>query len=90
MTFNDDVNEDLINLHHHRTEFEIIPELVKDYKLQAWIGEAWSTIAEGQNNHIRHHVHTLSSSVSTNRLRILVESTNGSAHAEIVELRCYR
>jgi len=25
ITFNDDVNEDLINL-HHRTSFEIIPE----------------------------------------------------------------
>ena len=77
-------------MHHHRTEFEVIPELVKDYKLQAWVGETWTTVAEGVNNHTRHHVHMLDSAVSTRRLRIVVEATNGSAHAEIVELRCYR
>lgn len=27
--FNDDVNEDLVILHHHRTPFEVIPELVE-------------------------------------------------------------
>jgi hypothetical protein len=90
LTFNDDVNEDLINLHHHRTEFEIIPELVKDYTVQAWVGETWTTVVEGTNNHTRHHVHLLDSAVSTNRLRVVVSSTNGSAHVEIVELRCYR
>lgn len=90
ITFNDDVNEDLINLHHHRTEFEVIPELVKDYKLQTWVGESWTTVAEGISNHTRHHVHVLNSAVSTRRLRVVVEATNGSAHAEIVELRCYR
>lgn len=90
VTFNDDVNEDLINLHHHRTEFEIIPELVRDYKLQVWVGEAWSTVVEGLGNHIRHHVHVLDSAVSTTRLRVVVASTNGSPHAEIVELRCYQ
>lgn len=90
VTFNDDVNEDLINLHHHRTEFEIIPELVKDYTVQAWVGESWTTVVEATNNHTRHHVHVLDSAVSTNRLRVVVASTNGSAHVEIVELRCYR
>ncbi|KRF03805.1 pyridine nucleotide-disulfide oxidoreductase [Paenibacillus sp. Soil766] len=89
ITFNDDVNEDLINLHHHRTEFEIIPELVKDYTVQAWVGESWTTVVEETNNHTRHHVHVLDSSVRTNRLRVVVASTNGSARAEIVELRCY-
>ncbi len=90
VTFNDDVNEDLINLHHHRTEFEIIPELVKDYQVQAWVGESWTTVVEATNNHTRHHVHVLDNAVSTNRLRVVVASTNGSAYAEIVELRCYR
>lgn len=89
LTWNDDVNEDLINLHHHRTEFEIIPELVKDYKLQAYIGGDWKTVAEGLNNHTRHLTHTFSETVETDRLRVLVESTNGTARAEIVEIRCY-
>ncbi|OAS22408.1 FAD-dependent oxidoreductase [Paenibacillus oryzisoli] len=90
VTFNDDVNEDLINLHHHRTEFEVIPELVKDYTVQALVGESWTTVVEATDNHTRHHVHVLDSPVPTNRLRVVVKSTNGSAHAEIVELRCYR
>ncbi|OCT11920.1 pyridine nucleotide-disulfide oxidoreductase [Paenibacillus pectinilyticus] len=90
VTFNDDVNEDLINLHHHRTEFEVIPELVKDYKLQAWVGQEWTTVAEGLGNHTRHHVHVLDEAITTSRLRVVVEATNGSAHAEIVELRCYQ
>lgn len=89
LTLNDDVNEDLINLHHHRTEFEIIPELVKDYKLQAFASGEWKTIAEGRDNHTRHHTHVLPEAVETDRLRVLVESTNGSERAEIIEIRCY-
>jgi hypothetical protein len=89
LTFNDDVNEDLINLHHHRTEFEIIPELVKDYELQAFIGGDWTTVAEGLDNHTRKHVHLLPEAVTTDRLRVVVEATNGTERAEIVEIRCY-
>lgn len=89
LTLNDDVHEDLINLHHHRTEFEVIPELVKDYKLQAFVHGEWKTVAEELNNHTRHHTHTFAETVVTNRLRLLVESTNGAERAEIVEIRCY-
>ncbi|MZQ85131.1 FAD-dependent oxidoreductase [Paenibacillus sp. 5J-6] len=89
LTLNDDVHEDLINLHHHRTEFEVIPELVKDYKLQAFAHGEWKTVAEELNNHTRHHIHTFPETVVTNRLRLLVESTNGAERAEIVEIRCY-
>ncbi|MDU0204197.1 FAD-dependent oxidoreductase [Paenibacillus sp. MAH-36] len=89
LTLNDDVHEDLINLHHHRTAFEIIPELVKDYKLQAFVGGEWKTVAEELNNHTRLHTHTFPETVVTSRLRLLVESTNGAERAEIVEIRCY-
>lgn len=89
LTLNDDVHEDLINLHHHRTEFEVIPELVKDYKLQTFTNGEWRTVAEERNNHTRHHTHTFPETVVTNRLRLLVESTNGAERAEIVEIRCY-
>ncbi|MEK4063681.1 MULTISPECIES: hypothetical protein [Paenibacillus] len=37
VTFNDDVNEDLINLHHHITPYEILPTLVKDYRIEAYM-----------------------------------------------------
>lgn len=89
LTFNDDVHEDLINLHHHRTAFEVIPELAKDYRIEAWVGNEWSTIAEEHSNHVRKKVHKLSSTVVTSKLRIVITSTNGSERAEIVEVRCY-
>lgn len=52
-TWNDDVNEDLINLHRHRTTFEIIPELVKHYRLEARVNGCWETVAEVRDNRRR-------------------------------------
>ncbi|MGG1518419.1 FAD-dependent oxidoreductase [Paenibacillus oryzisoli] len=89
VTFNDDVNEDLINLHHHRTEFEAIPELVQSYAIQALTGSEWQTLVEVNDNHTRHHAHELPQAVTASKLRIVVTATNGAPHAEIVELRCY-
>ncbi|WP_283656363.1 MULTISPECIES: hypothetical protein [unclassified Paenibacillus] len=46
-TFNDDVNEDLINLHHHRTPFEVMPELVRHYRIEVFtdgtMNRTWRT-----------------------------------------------
>ncbi|GGF90460.1 FAD-dependent oxidoreductase [Paenibacillus aceti] len=89
LTFNDDVNEDLINLHHHRTPFEAIPELVKDYRLQAYIDGEWVTVAEVRNNRKRRAVHTLDRWLSSERLRLVVDATNGCPRAEIIEIRVY-
>ncbi|MGM1047272.1 MAG: FAD-dependent oxidoreductase [Bacillota bacterium] len=89
VTFNDDVNEDLINLHHHRTPFEIIPELVKDYQVQAWIHGEWITVTNECNNHVRKKVHKLAAPILTSKLRVVVTSTNGGTRAEILEVRCY-
>ncbi|RKN82152.1 FAD-dependent oxidoreductase [Paenibacillus ginsengarvi] len=89
LTFNDDVNEDLINLHHHKTSFEIMPELVRDYRIDAWDGGGWNTLLRETGNRKRRRVHTLSEAVSTGKLRIVVEATNGSEFAEVVEVRVY-
>ncbi|RAV20187.1 FAD-dependent oxidoreductase [Paenibacillus contaminans] len=89
LTFNDDVNEDLINLHHHTTPFEAIPELVRDYRLEAYANGEWSVIAERKNNHKRKQVHHLDAPLAADRLRVVVEATNGSPCAEIIEVRVY-
>lgn len=89
ITFNDDVNEDLINLHHHRTPFEIIPELVKDYRIEAWIDGGWTVLHREKDNRRRKRVHALPSPVRTERVRLAVESTNGCPRAEVVEIRLY-
>jgi hypothetical protein len=89
VTFNDDVNEDLINLHHHRTEFEVIPELVKDYRLEACLEGGWHCLKREQNNRKRKRVYRILEPIMTNQLRLTVESTNGSSRAEVTEIRVY-
>jgi hypothetical protein len=88
ITFNDDVNEDLINLHHHRTPFRVIPELVKDYALEARVDGAWQAVASVTDNRVRRRVHDVDLDAVTD-LRLRVLATNGSAYAEVVEVRVY-
>src|SRR5690625_405811 len=89
LTFNDDVNEDLINLHRHRTPFEIIPELVRDYRIEAYINGKWTTILSEQDNRKRKRVHILPDHIQTERIRLFVEKTNGCPRAEVIEVRAY-
>jgi len=87
ITFNDDVNEDLINLHHHRTEFEIIPELVKAYRIERYENGQWHRFIEVKENRQRKRKHVLEHPVRTDRLRVVAEQTNGTPFAEIIEVR---
>lgn len=87
--FNDDVNEDLINLHHHRTAFEIIPELVKDYALQALIDGQWRTIHRETANRKRKNVLRLPQSVTASALRLELEATNGCPRFEVIAINVY-
>ena len=89
LTFNDDVNEDLINLHHHRTVFEAIPEIVRSYRIQALIDQEWVTIAAEQDNHKRKKVHILGNKVMSKQIKIWIDSTNGGTRAEVTEIRVY-
>lgn len=90
LIFNDDVNEDLINLHHHRTPFEIIPELVKTYRIEVLDSTGnWSTLVTEVDNRRRKRVHRLESPVQAKALRLVVEETNGSGYAEVIEVRVY-
>lgn len=84
--FNDDVNEDLINLHHHATPFPIIPELVKDYSLQALQNGQWITLLRETGNRKRNRVHRLERPTAAQRLRLVVEATNGSPYAEVISI----
>ncbi|MCA1295369.1 FAD-dependent oxidoreductase [Paenibacillus sp. alder61] len=89
LTFQDDVNEDLINLHHHRTPFQVIPELVKDYRIEAHTPLGTIEIVNRKNNRRRKNIHRLDHPISASSLRLIVESTNGSPRAEVVEIRVY-
>ncbi|WP_281885149.1 FAD-dependent oxidoreductase [Paenibacillus sp. YYML68] len=89
LTWNDEVNEDLINLHHHRTPFDIIPELAKNYRLEAWVDDSWTVVLQERDNRKRKRVHRLEQRLHTAQLRVIIEETNGAPCAELIEVRVY-
>ncbi|ANJ28138.1 FAD-dependent oxidoreductase [Agromyces aureus] len=89
LVFNDDVDIDLVNLHHHRTPWPVMPELVRDYRIEARVDDAWVTVAEGSDNRTRLRTHTLDASIITDAIRLVVEATNGSEWASVVGIRAF-
>lgn len=87
ITFNDDVNEDLINLHHHRSPWRIIPEIIQAYQIEICTSQGWQTHETVTDNRQRHWIHTLR--IKTNAIRIVIEATNGAPRAEIMQVRVY-
>ena len=89
LVFNDDVDEDLINLHHHTTPFAVIPELVRDYRLEAETAAGWETIVDVRDNRARHRIHPFASPMTTRAMRLVVEATNGSSWATVSAVRVF-
>ncbi|MEV8252515.1 FAD-dependent oxidoreductase [Rhodoglobus sp. NPDC076762] len=93
LIFNDDVDEDLINLHRHRTPFPVIPELVAAYTLEALQlqddgEEKWMTLATVERNRHRLRIHDFDA-VETTALRIVTTATNGSPYVTISAVRAF-
>lgn len=60
VVFDDDIDEYLNNLHRHRTPFEVMPELVRDYRIQSREPDGtWRTVLTVEDNRRRHRVHPL-------------------------------
>lgn len=96
LVFDDCVHEDLINLHHHRTPFEVLPELVRDYHLEARTPQGdWVLLANDVDNHTRHHrlhLHGRGGApgpIEASALRLTVSATNGAPSAHVLSLRAY-
>lgn len=89
VVLDDDVALDLINLHHHITEDEVMPTLVRDYDLEVGLGGSWRTIAQVRGNRHRHQRHGLGSTQTIDALRLTVLTTNGAPRAQVVKLRAY-
>ncbi|MBD3942102.1 FAD-dependent oxidoreductase [Microbacterium sp. NEAU-LLC] len=89
LVFNDDVDEDLVNLHHHRTPFLVMPELVRDYRVETASAGEWHPLVRVEGNHLRRRVHRLEEPVRANALRVVVEATNGATTTMVVALRAF-
>ena len=89
LVFDDDVDEDLINLHLFRTPFDVLPTLVRDYRIEAEdLDGGWTVLAVEAGNRRRHRVHPVGP-VTTTALRVVVLSTNGAPRAHVVSVRAY-
>lgn len=88
LTFNDDANEDLVNLHHHRTEFEIIPELIKDYEIWGILGDERRLLQKVTDNRVRQRNHQIELT-QVEKLEIKLLETNGSSFKSLIEVRVY-
>ncbi|MBB3151051.1 hypothetical protein FHS16_001085 [Paenibacillus endophyticus] len=89
LTWNADVNEDLINLHHHRTPFEVLPDMVKAYRIEAMVAGQWVVVASERNNRRRLNVLRLEQELSTKALRVVITETHGSSFAQLVRVSAY-
>lgn len=80
----------LLREYHAYQPFYRDPQCPKDYKIQIMDhNNAWQTVIEVKNNYHRHRKHTFSAKIKTEKIRVLVESTNGDPSAAIYEIRCY-
>ncbi|GGV97218.1 hypothetical protein GCM10015535_68210 [Streptomyces gelaticus] len=94
VVFDDDVDEYLNNLHRHRTLFEVMPELVRDYRIQSREPDGtWHTLLTVAGNRRRHRVHELKGAdggpVRTDALRLVVDATHGARHAHVIAFKAY-
>ncbi|CAM4296264.1 hypothetical protein [Deinococcus marmoris] len=86
LTF-DDVKEDLITLHHHRSPWRVIPELVQDYRLEMCLPEWWKLVEQVRDNR-RRRTHTLGGA-EISAIRVVVKPTNGAASTRLLEVGAY-
>ncbi|GAA1311161.1 FAD-dependent oxidoreductase [Brachybacterium tyrofermentans] len=89
LVLDDDVNEDLINLHHHRTPDDTMPTLVHTARVEARVDGQWQEIARMEENRERHRTFPLARPVRTDSVRVVVDEMNGAPTARIVSLRVY-
>ncbi|MFJ3491117.1 FAD-dependent oxidoreductase [Leifsonia aquatica] len=88
VVFNDDVDEDLVNLHHHRTDFDVVPELVTDYRIDALVDGVWVPVAEVTGNRHRHRIHDIAPLMAS-AVRLSALATAGSREVTVSAIKAY-
>lgn len=90
VVFDDDVNQDLINLHHHRTEPEVMETLVREARIEARSEGTWHELASVEENRERRWVTVLDGPLSVDSLRLVVPSEPGRRGSRVVAWRVDR
>ena len=92
VVFNDDVDIDLINLHHHRTPHPVMPTLSTDYLIEAHLPghgpDEWTVLADVTKNRHRHAIHDVEP-VVINALRIVTTKTGGAPYVSICAVKAH-
>ncbi|WP_261305111.1 FAD-dependent oxidoreductase [Paenibacillus andongensis] len=76
--------------YHGYAPFHRDPQCPKDYRLEAFVNGEWEQVLEVKGNYQRHCRHTLEQPVLTQKLRVVIDTTNGDPSAAIYEIRCYQ
>lgn len=89
LVFDDDLDLELNTLHHHRSPYEVLPELVRDYRVELrTAGDEWVTIASETDNRHRLRIHPIPEALGGFlSARVVVEATNGAREARVVAFR---
>lgn len=67
------------------------PETLRDYRIQIWDSaiRKWQTVVKVEDNFSIRRRHLLPAGIETDRLRLIVDATNGANYASLYEIRCY-
>lgn len=91
LVFDDDVDLELNTLHHHRSPDRVLPQLVRDYRVEVRGADDWIEIAAVTGNRHRHRIHPLPAGVGgISAARIVISATNGAPEARVVAFRVQR
>jgi hypothetical protein len=65
------------------------PQTPRDYAIEALVDGAWTELHVEKGNYQRHRRHVLPAPVTTERIRIVIQATNGDPSAALYEIRAY-
>jgi hypothetical protein len=88
LVFDDDPDLELNTLHHHRSPDEVIPQLVRDYRVEVLAEDGqWQLVADVTDNRWRRRIHPLPAPAPVRAVRLVVSATNGVPEVRVVQLR---
>lgn len=87
LTFDSNLDEEITLAWGGRTPMPP-SELVRDYTLYCDLDGSWVKLVEEKGNYQRHRKHSFDP-VTTRKIRLEVQATNGIPQARIYEIRCY-